>query len=306
MFWLVLFKAGAWLAERVPVQVLYALGIGVSRILALIPSTPRARLRRNLAHVTGEPVRSSRLTPLVRSVFEQQAINYVDLMRSRQIRTEEIAARYQRSGDGWNAFLECVGERRGCVLVSPHFGRIEITSHLFTPLGVPIVLPVERLSPPPLFDLVCSLRAQDGVQLIAHDVSLRHCLRALSRGELVALFADWAPTGHGVMVEFFGAPARFPRGPAFIALRADVPVFVGFVLPGDGAYEGWAQIGEPLILQRTGDMDVDVARGMQRIAERFEQFIAMYPGRWVMFHELWPADLSEYSAPRALQMAAPR
>lgn len=288
-----LFRAGVWLAERLPAPLLYRLAGAVGRLLSGVPSAPRARLRRNLSHVLGVPPHSPAITPYVRQAYQTQAANYLDLLRARVMTPQEVAQRVVEEGDGWDAFDRALAGKRGLVLVTAHFGRVELLNQHLGRRGVPVTLPLERLQPPALFELLRSLRTRPGMTLVPHDAGLRPCLRALARGEVAAFFADWDPTGTGAPVRFFGAPARLPKGPALVALRANVPLFAGFSLPGGRPGRVKAVMEPPLPLARTADFDADVQRATQLIAGAFERRIREHPGQWVMFHEIWPGGVVE-------------
>jgi lauroyl/myristoyl acyltransferase len=288
-----LFLAGMRLAEWLPPAVLYRLARLVALLWSYVPSAPQRQLRCNLAQVVGLPPTAPAVRRLARQAFQVQAANYVDLLRGRAVDQAELEDRFVRVGDGWPAFEAALRERRGMVLVTAHFGRVELLRQYFGRAGLAATLVVERLEPPALFHLICRLRAQPTIQLVPHDAALRPCLRALARGEAAAFFADWDPTGHGVLVRFFGASARLPAGPAFMALRASVPLFVGAVLPPDPAdpLRRWqAFAAPPLVLEATGDLAADLQRGTQGIAHWLEQIIGQYPEQWVMFHHIWAED----------------
>ncbi|CAA9232047.1 MAG: hypothetical protein AVDCRST_MAG77-1058 [uncultured Chloroflexi bacterium] len=297
-----LLAGGAWLAERLPGRPLYAAGRMVALLLAALPSAPRARLRRNLARATQLPLESPRLNTLVLRVYRTQVQNYLDLLRTRRASPAVAAARVRQTGPGWQSFLEAARSGRGCVLVSAHFGRIELLNQFLAQFGLPMTLPVERITPPRLFELVCALRSHFGVKIVPRDTGVRPLLRALTRGDVVILFADWDLTGQGIAVPLFGQPARLPPGPAFLALRGKAPLFVGVhLLEGvHGDAQGGARaarpvtdlayMSAPLELERTGDIDADVRRGTERIAVELERLIARHPEQWVMFHDVWAGN----------------
>ncbi|HEX2034948.1 MAG TPA: lysophospholipid acyltransferase family protein [Chloroflexota bacterium] len=288
-----LFAAGVWLGERLPGPLLFGLARLVALVLSAIPSAPRARLRRNLAVVLGVAPRSPVLRRYLREAYQTQVANYVDLLRSRTIAPAAAAQGVIPGGEGWASFERAVAEKRGLVLVTAHFGRIELMTHFLGNRGVHLTLPVERLQPPALFDLLCRLRQRPTFTLVAADLGLRPCLRAIGRGEVVTLFADWDSTGHGVAVEFFGRPARLPAGPALLALRTGAPLIVGFSLPdGPLGADGTpgrrrAVLEPPLLVERSGDFAADVQRATQMMAGVLERYIRQYPGQWVMFHDIW-------------------
>ena len=296
MIWWALLSAGVFVAERVPPAALYGVGRIAARMLAALPTAPRGRLRRNLARVTGLSLGDRRLDGYVRQAFATQVANYLDLLRIRTLSVPDVARRFTMEGPGWAPFLERVRGGKGALLVTPHFGRIELLNHCLAQFQLPTTLPVERLKPERLYALVSRLRSHTGVHLTPHDAGPRPWLRALAAGHVVALFAEWDPTGRGVLVRFFDGAAQFPPGPAFLALRGGAPIFVGLWLPGPAPDRYVAYMEAPLEVTRSGDLDRDVQAVTQRIASLFERHIQSHPGWWVMFHDLWAGDVPQ-SAP---------
>ena len=296
MIWWAALSAGVFVAERVPPPALYAVGRAIAWLLAAIPSVARTRLRRNLARATSLSLGDPRLDRFVRRAYETQVANYLDLLRIRTLSVAEVAQRFTLEGPGWQPFLDLARSGRGVVLVTAHFGRIELLNHCVAQFELPTTLPVERLRPERLYRLVSELRGHTGVNLVAHDTGLRPWLRAIAAGQVVAFFAEWDPSGRGTQVDFFGAPAQFPPGPAFIALRAGAPVFVGSWLPGASEHRYVAYMEAPLDVTRSDSLDADVQALTQRIASLFETHVRRDPGRWVMFHDLWAGDVSQSAA----------
>ena len=282
-----LFRAGISLAERLPPSLLYAAADVAGLTIGRLPLPAQRDLAANLSVVMGLPPAHPRVRRAVAHATRVQAANYVDLFRSRAVTGAAVARRFVLTGPGWALFDETLAQGRGAVLVSAHLGRFELLSHYLGHLGYVVTLPVERLHPPELFDLVRQLRQRPTFQLVPHDAALRPALRALGRGEVVAFFADWDPSGQSVLVEFFGRRAHLPGGPAFVARRAGAPLFVGFSAQGDGPGQLAAYMEPPLEVPHTGDADADVRAGTQMVAALYERHIRARPDQWVMFHRIW-------------------
>ena len=291
MIQLGLFAAGVRLAEWLPAPLLYGWAKVVGALLGALPLAPQRRLRHNLSVALGRPPNDPLVRRCVRRATQLHAGNYVDLFRSHVVPDEVVGRRFVQEGEGWAPFRETLANGRGLVLVTAHFGRFELLSHYLGYLGYCVTLPVERLQPPALFEFVCRLRARPTFQLVPHDAALRPALRALGRGEIVAFFADWDPSGHSVEVEFFGRRAYLPGGPAYIARRAGAPLYVGVAVAAPNSDTHRAILDPPVEVPHTGDLDADVRRATQTIANRFERHVRAHPDQWVMFHLIWPAGL---------------
>jgi KDO2-lipid IV(A) lauroyltransferase len=119
------------------------------------------------------------------------------------------------------------------------------------------------------------------MRILDLDAGVMGELRSLlNQGELVALVADRDLSKSGIDVNFFGARARMPAGPAILALEtgADlVTVFVSYV--EDGIVIDCAS---PIKVDKGADRKAEIARVTQVIANRFEDAIKVDPTSWHM------------------------
>ena len=107
----------------------------------------------------------------------------------------------------------------------------------------------------------------------------------LRQNHVLTLVADRDLTARGVEVEMFGRARRLPAGPARLALGSGVPLCVAWVTTTD---DGWdCVIGEPIEIERTGDLRSDVTAMTRVMASQFERAIATAPADWHMFQPAW-------------------
>jgi KDO2-lipid IV(A) lauroyltransferase len=130
-------------------------------------------------------------------------------------------------------------------------------------------------------------------------------LRALRRGDILALLIDVPAPGPSVAVDFFGAPAEVPAGPARLALRTGARV-----IPAVMAREpGHDELIRPILdfdlrFQPSGDEEQDVREITQQIMSSLERFIRQYPDQWFMFRPMWPASQPALEPEQALAQRA--
>ncbi|MDQ3753018.1 MAG: phosphatidylinositol mannoside acyltransferase, partial [Actinomycetota bacterium] len=159
--------------------------------------------------------------------------------------------------------------------------------------GRSVVTVAEVLEPERLFRFFVRHRRRLGITVHpARRDSAAKLVEAVKGGAVVALLGDRDLRGRGPQVNFFGAPATFPGGPASIAVKAGVPLLVagvyGAVL-SDGR-RGWqAEIGRPIELPAAGAADA-VPRLTEEVARRLEGYIARQPEEWHVFQPFWIED----------------
>jgi phosphatidylinositol dimannoside acyltransferase len=144
----------------------------------------------------------------------------------------------------------------------------------------------ERLKPESLFDRFVAFRESLGMEVIPltggdrppYDV-LEERLRG---GGTLCLLADRDLTPRGIDVDFFGATARMPAGPARLALETGatlLPVTLAFT------EDGWEITFHDAV--EHGQL-----RAMtQGLADAFQKGIAAKPEDWHMLQRVWLDDL---------------
>ena len=260
-------------------------GRGVQRL--------RRNLRRVLLHTRGS---EEGLDDLVVAGMRSYARYWRETFRLPGMDKPSVAAAAGERTEG-AAHLDAAMERgKGLVLALPHSGNWEVAAVWLVAHGIPFTTVAERLQPESLFDRFVAYRESLGMEVLAltggeqppADV-LAERLRA---GGAICLLGDRDMTRHGVPVEFFGAAATMPPGPALLAARTGatlLPVHVSFTGTGTRD-EGWRQwIGPPVELG-DGRLTEQVGRGTQALAAAFEERIGRWPEDWHMLATLWSED----------------
>jgi KDO2-lipid IV(A) lauroyltransferase len=179
---------------------------------------------------------------------------------------------------------------KGVVAVLPHMGNWDVAGAWASLAGAKFTTVAERLRPEGLFDRFVAFRESLGMEVIpltGGDANPFDLLAdRLRAGGLVCLLGDRDLTARGVEVTFFGETAKFPAGPAALAVRtgaALTPATLWF--EGDGWH---VRMHPPIEVPPGPDR---IARMTQAVADVFEQGIREHPEDWHMLQRLWLADL---------------
>jgi KDO2-lipid IV(A) lauroyltransferase len=204
-------------------------------------------------------------------------------------------ARVETNTEGAEHIDRAMAAGRGLIMALPHMGNWDVAAVWLIRHGVPFTTVAERLRPESLYDRFVAYREGIGMRVLALTGGPRPAAEILAArlraGECVCLVADRDMSRSGVDVEFFGATARMPAGPALLAITTGAPLLpVGLWYRADG---GWAQhIGPPVEFpfpQRR--IREQAAAGTQALADAFAAHIAAHPSDWHMLQRLWLADL---------------
>ena len=274
------------LAGVVPPALAYAILDRVGDAVRLLNRPARRAVGANLLRVIGAP--DEQWQRAVRGVFRAGARNYYDTLRVPHLTPSEVTAMVPVRG--WEHLDAALAGGRGAILVGAHLSSLALTTQVFAAHGYTVHVAVEPIEPPELLRLLTRLRAGRGMHLVPLGPRLGTQLAAaLRRNEAVGLIVDRDVSGSGVLVPFFGAPARLPSGPALLALRTGAPILPAVaVRRRDDHFAGL--IEAPIPAERTGDTRADVERITGAIAARLEYYIGRHPEQWTVFQSVWDSE----------------
>ncbi|WP_304176266.1 lysophospholipid acyltransferase family protein [Phenylobacterium aquaticum] len=183
------------------------------------------------------------------------------------------------------------------VFISGHFSSFEIMPAAIVHAGIACQITYRATNNPYVDERIRKSRFRYGVRLFAPKGSdgARELIRALSRGESVALMNDQKFNG-GVAAPLFGKLAHTAPGPSSFALRFDVPL-QPMSVQRVGKAHFRVVVHDPIRLTSTGDRNADIAAGVGRVNQFIEERVLDRPAEWFWVHKRWPNEV--YKTPRA-------
>ncbi|GGQ85907.1 phosphatidylinositol mannoside acyltransferase [Streptomyces asoensis] len=182
---------------------------------------------------------------------------------------------------------------RGVVLALPHMANWDLAgAWVTTELGTPFTTVAERLKPETLYDRFVAYREGLGMEVLPHSGgnAFGTLARRLRDGGLVCLVAERDLSASGVEVEFFGAAARMPAGPALLAQQTGA-LLLPVTLWYDDSPVMQGRVHPPIEVPGTGTRAEKTSVMTQALADAFATGIADHPEDWHMLQRLWLADL---------------
>ena len=191
-----------------------------------------------------------------------------------------------RTIDGRVLFEGALGEGRGLVVLTGHFGSWEIGARVLTRLGRPVNLVTAHEPNPTVHEFLHAMRTRHGFNVLYSDRSLfagLPALHALRRNEIVGMQIEpWGPKRGSHEVDFCGQPTRFQLGPFAVARVARAPIVPVFaVRTGIRGYE----------LRVAARFDprtpADSVAALVATVRLYERVVRERPAQWLMFEDIW-------------------
>jgi KDO2-lipid IV(A) lauroyltransferase len=249
------------------------------------------RLQRNLARVVPDATdRELRLLTRegVRSYFRY----WCEVFQLPKMKTANLVARMQCE-DEWR-LRDAVAAGNGMILSLPHMGNWDHAGAWLTGTGVPFTTVAERLQPESLFERFVEFRESLGMEVIPLTGGERPPFELLAdrlrAGGTLCLLGDRDLTATGIEVDFFGAKARMPAGPAALAVDTGAALLPVTLWYPDRRNWG-TRIHPQVKVPKQGSRDQKIRRMTQQLADAYAETIAKHPQDWHMLQRMWVDDL---------------
>jgi len=243
----------------------------------------RRMVYRNLSRILPDPRDARKMT---RRTFVRYAKYLVDYTRMDLLR-EDTFQSLVRHFEGKEYIDQALAQGKGGLILTAHLGNWEMGGVFLTLMGYPLTVVTAPDVEAQLHQYRIRLREGQKIRVVTLNDTLSSSLailQALKANELVALLGDRDLLGKGVPVQFFGKRVYFPMGPGLLASLSEAPLIPTFVLIDEK--DRYLCLAEPpIVLQRTGNRDEDLAENTQRIAAVMEKFIRAHPDQWYTFYD---------------------
>ena len=187
---------------------------------------------------------------------------------------------------GLSHFRNAAVRKKGVLLLTGHVGNWEVLPAAAAICRIRMSIVYRPLDYPPMNRFIEQSRSQFGAGLIPTARSMRKIIRALQRGEAVAMLMDQNFDCHeGVFADFFGYPACTNKGLALLARKTRAAVVPAFMIRKGTGYR--VEIGPELPFVHTGDKVKDLEFNTLRYNQVIESFIRRHPDQWFWVHQRW-------------------
>jgi lauroyl/myristoyl acyltransferase len=271
--------AAARILRAVPPGLRYAAAAPGGSAWFLLSVAQRRAALDNYAAALGAEPHDPRVARVARRAFQNYGRMLMDFLLLGSLSPEELGKRM--SYDGREHLDAALARGRGAIMAIPHMGSWDMAGSFAASLGYRVWAVAEKF-PGSLDDAVVSTRERFGMKVVGLGRSAVRTLNdALRANGIIALVCD-LEQGPGVPVRFFGRRAIVPGGPAAFALKNGAAVITAAPYStSHGHYH--VHLDAPMLVSAD-----ETREGlMQRIVERFEDFIRERPDQWYAFRRMF-------------------
>ncbi len=247
--------------------------------------------KRNLAFAYGEALSPAERSHVARQVFRHLvgfACEVLELLLApfSHIRKKVVVV-------GAELLQEALAQGKGAITITGHAGNWEYAVFGYGLNYGNLAVVGREPDQPWLRPLVRRLRTRGGNWWISKRQALKEILAHLQQNHIVGIVMDQnTASEEGLLVDFFGKPARTTPVAAILARRRGIPVFPTFFrrLP-DGRH--LVLILPPIPLQKTSDVQADIAAHLREQSLAMEAWVRRHPDQWLWLHRRWKNQFPE-------------
>jgi KDO2-lipid IV(A) lauroyltransferase len=228
-----------------------------------------------------------------RSVFQQAALNFIDLFLIPHVGKKSITKEDPLVGGSWSYLDDALALGNGAIILTAHLGPFDYIMQFLNQRGYRITSVTGRTTSRFVFDGITWLRRRNHAAIVeASPSGIKQVFQALKRGECAAVLGDYDFSGTGYSVTMFGSTTRVPQGPVRIARDTGAPIVPLFSRRVGDKHQ--LILLPPFQVENSRNRDADIKEGLRKIAESIEYAVSRTPDQWVMFQRLF---LPERDAP---------
>ena len=267
------------LVRLLPERSAYKLFEGVS-VLAYRRNGKRVqRLRANYRKIKPN-VNEEELEILVRAGLSSAMRYWCETFRISDWSRERILNSTMTKNEEF--LFEPIRSQRGVIVAVPHAGNWDHAGAYFCAKGARVNTVAEHLKPEKLFRKFLAHRERMGMNVLDLSAGVIGDLEKIlhEKKEMVALVSDRDLSKSGIEVNFFGATARMPAGPAILAYNTGADLITAYVAYRPEGIEVF--FTPPVHINKNVERSEEIVRVTQVIASRFEDAISKDLTSWHM------------------------
>lgn len=281
-------RASAWLVAQLPRSMMLGLADVSASVVRLLMRENKRVAMANLDIVFGDTKTPEEKEQIFRASVRNLCRTLVSLLWVPNLNEKNYDQYILVDPAEEQSVRAQIGEGRGLIFITPHYGNWEMMSMVIGFKGVGLTLVAEPTKNPALSQVINGLRAQSGHRIIEPKFAVLKLMKALLRGGATAMAADVNGRRRrgGVWCDFFGLQVFNGSGLAELALRTKAAIIPGAGKPlPDGRVQ--VKLFPPLHAEPTGDHTRDVQKLTETYTKLMEEIIRNDPENWLWTYKRW-------------------
>ncbi len=228
----------------------------------------------------------ARVSATALASMEHFSMWVVELLRTPKLITHWTWARHVRLGKLDDA-IRVLLRRRGCIMLTGHYGSWELLGYTLATLGFDIVAVMRPLDNEYLNRYLLDVRERGGLKLLYKKGATASADEILESGGALCFIADQNAGRKGLFVDFFGRKASTYKSIGLLAMHHNVPILVGCARRIGPKFEYEVCVNRIIEPQEWRDRDDALLWITNEYSRAMESFIRVAPEQYLWMHRRW-------------------
>lgn len=178
-------------------------------------------------------------------------------------------------------------EKKGMILLTPHYGNFEIIGYLLGLFGFDIYSIARPIDNPYINKWLYAVREKQGQHIIDKKGASAIMPSLIAQGATIGFIADQDAGKKGIFVDFFGRKASTYKSIALMAITENLPLAVGVCRQEFGKFFFEIECGRVITPQQWADKEDPLRWLTQEFSWEMERLIRKDPTQYWWLHRRW-------------------
>ena len=291
MLYVAAFNFFRFFIRILPDPVMDAMIKGLAWLIYIFDKKHRKIAEVNLDLAYGDALSKEEKEKITRSVYQNMLFSLVDFVKNQGISREALLQKVAFKNE---AVLEKArAEGKKVILVTGHYGNWELVALAIAAKFGKMTIIGRSLDAPRMNKILKQNREQFDIELVDKQGAMKAMIQALKADRMLGLLVDQNTAGsEGLLIDFFGKPARHTPSAAILARRFDALIIPVFITTEDHRHFTLT-FYDPIETARSDDKDADIYDSVQKQATITEKVIRQKPQEWFWLHQRWKNQFEE-------------
>jgi KDO2-lipid IV(A) lauroyltransferase len=280
----------AWLIPKFSRRTIRRFSHGLGWLAYHVLGQERRIARANLDAAFGDSKSAAEKTLIARVSVENFVATLLGLFWSPRLTRTIIEEVVEFDPESLRRLREIQARGKGIIGITMHYGDWELLGLAMGFYGIPMTVVQDATNNAVLGEILGGLRALSGNRIIPNHRAAAKLMKALKRGEFIALLIDQYVARHhgGEWLTFFGLSVSNTPAIGWLALRTGAPIvpFVAHPLPGGRMC---IACGPEIDYAVTADPKIGAHTINQICLDLCEEVIRERPEYWLWSYKRWKA-----------------
>lgn len=224
--------------------------------------------------------------------MQQLAMLAVELLLAPRLITQWTWARHVKLGKLDDA-IRVLLDRRGCIMITGHYGNWELLGFTLATLGFDIVAVMRPLDNEYLNRFLLDRREESGLRLLYKKGATQSAEDVIESRGALCFIADQNAGSKGIFVDFFGRKASTYKSIGLLAMQLEVPIVCGCARRVSQRFEYEVDVNRIVYPHEWRDKEDPLIWITQQYSKAMEDAIRVAPEQYLWIHRRWKSRPKE-------------